>query len=440
MKIAWFTPYTRDSAIGRFSELVVAELARSAEISLWVPDLNGTRAAAVEIVPLQSCSPDAVERVSKCDLAVYNIGNYFPYHGLIYEFSRRVPGLVILHDVVLHHFCAALYLENRNDRDGYLRQLSAVYGDEARKAAEDAFAGRRRHIWETDDVSRWPLFEPVLDGALGVLTHSRYAASRIGDRFAGPVSWLHLPYDRGVPQRGRVGGSSEKILLVSVGQVVPTKRIHAVLNVLAACPDLRGRMEYAVIGQPDAAYKSECDRIIDAGGLYGAVRFLGRVDDATLHAYIAEADICVNLRFPVTEAASASLAEQMLHGKAVIVTDTGCYADLPADCVLKVNPADEHQSLRHAIATLAYNVDERRRLGNAAKAFADEHFSPAVYARGVERIIDDVCSSAPLLGYIDRVGGVLARMGVSPDMEICETVTDEIATLFGDTGGAREGE
>ena len=440
MRIAWFTPYNRESAIGRFSELVVTELARSTEVSLWVPDLPGTRTATVEVVPLQSCSPEAVERVARCDLAVYNIGNYFPYHGLVYEFSRHVPGLIVLHDVVLHHFCAALYLEQRNDREGYLRRLSAVYGDEARKAAEDAFAGRRRHIWETDDVSRWPLFEPVLDGALGVVTHSRYAASRIRGSFAGPVSWLHLPYDRGAPQPGAAVRSSEKILLVSVGQVVPTKRIHSVLNVLAASPDLRGRVEYVVIGQADDAYKSECERIIDGGMLHDAVRFLGRVDDATLHRFIADADICLNLRFPVTEAASASLAEEMLHGKAVIVSDTGCYADLPGDCVFKVDPADEHHSLRHALSTLAYNHDERHRLGQAAKAFADRHFSPAVYARGMERIIDDACSSAPLLRCIDRVGGVLARMGVSSEMQICETVAGEFADLFGDAGDEGEGE
>ena len=51
MRFAWFTPFTRASAIGTFSRHVVERLAQEADVRLWVAageeDLQET---AVEIV------------------------------------------------------------------------------------------------------------------------------------------------------------------------------------------------------------------------------------------------------------------------------------------------------------------------------------------------------------------------------------------------------
>ena len=426
MKIAWFTPYCRESAIGRYSDVVVRELARFHQVSLWIPDLPTNRAGPVETISVRSCSPAAILRLQEYDLAVYNIGNHYPYHGLIYEFSQSFPGLTVLHDLVLHHFFASLYLEHQNDPEGYLKLLQTWYGVEIRHTAENALAGRRKSMWESDDVIRWPLFEPALENSLGVVTHSEFAREHVASRFAGPVSRLFLPYDKDQHEpKIHVSTGRSKILLLSVGQVNRNKRVHAVLNALAFNREFTSKVEYVILGPVDATYKTECDQIIAAGDLKGVVHFLGRVDDATLHAYLSRADICINLRFPVTETGSASLAEEMLHGKAVIVTNTGCYADVPDDCVYKVSPEQEESDLQQGLSRLIGDPGERLRMGQCAKAFAEKHFCPGIYIEELTPFMESVCSTAPLLRCIDRVGNILTTMGVSPEMQICDTISEQ---------------
>jgi glycosyltransferase involved in cell wall biosynthesis len=435
LRIAWFSPYCRDSAIGRFSDLVVRQLATEHHVTLWVPDLATNRTGPVETIPVQSCTTAALNDLESYDLAVYNLGNDYPYHGLIHEFSTRRPGLVILHDLVLHHLFASLYLEHRHDPGEYLTQLRKYYGDAATQAAESALAGTGQPIWETEDVSRWPLFEPTLEGALGVVTHSEFARERVTSRFAGPVFRLYLPYDRGNAEGDAPVSRKQKLLLLSLGHVNRNKRTHAVLNVLAARPDLCERLRFVILGPVDPTYKAECDAIIAAGGLRQTAEFLGRVDDATLDGYLADADICVNLRYPVTETGSASLAEEMLHGKPVIVTNIGCYADVPDDAVRKVNPAREHEDLQRVLSELVSIPESRAKTGANAKAFAEAHFSPALYARQLGPIFEEVCSAAPLLSCIDRVGDVLSAMGVTRPMKISDTISEEFTALFGDATG-----
>jgi glycosyltransferase involved in cell wall biosynthesis len=91
------------------------------------------------------------------------------------------------------------------------------------------------------------------------------------------------------------------------------------------------------------------------------------------------------LRFPALEAASASTIEAMLYGKAVIVTDTGFYRELPDDCVCKVAPNQEVSDLQKTLVFLLQNPAERSALGKRAAQWATATFSPRLYAN---RLVD----------------------------------------------------
>ena len=56
------------------------------------------------------------------DLAVYHIGNNPDAHGWIVDALRRTPGLVVLHDFVLHHLVSGITLA-RGDSKAYLDAL-----------------------------------------------------------------------------------------------------------------------------------------------------------------------------------------------------------------------------------------------------------------------------------------------------------------------------
>src|SRR6266478_6516521 len=60
-------------------------------------------------------------------LALYHVGNDPDAHGWIVERLRREPGVVVLHDFVLHHLVASMTL-GRKDQSGYLAALERDAG------------------------------------------------------------------------------------------------------------------------------------------------------------------------------------------------------------------------------------------------------------------------------------------------------------------------
>src|SRR5213593_3839751 len=98
MKIAWFTPFSVRSAIARYSQAVLNELANEAEVHVCHFEANAARDSAVPVKRFSSA--DAVDDrfLRDYDLTVYNFGNYLPFHREIFVVSRRHPGVCILHD------------------------------------------------------------------------------------------------------------------------------------------------------------------------------------------------------------------------------------------------------------------------------------------------------------------------------------------------------
>jgi hypothetical protein len=74
MKIAWFTPLSERSAIGRASTYIVRELAKVAEVELWHFEKGPAHPVAVKTVFAPAAD---LGRLAGFDLVVYNFGNHF---------------------------------------------------------------------------------------------------------------------------------------------------------------------------------------------------------------------------------------------------------------------------------------------------------------------------------------------------------------------------
>lgn len=432
-RIAWFTPLSAKSAIGAFSRIVVKALAPYADVDLWVPqdsdfDLAGGRAISL------SDYPDlARQQMRAYDLAVYNMGDHYPNHGQIYRYLHRFPGVVILHDVVLHDFFHYQFFHNKDERADYLDLLEAVYGNAARKEAELGLEGKGPHLWAVDKVSEYPFFEPAVAQALGVIVHSTWAKRKVEKVFAGPIESLFLAYDRVRPRPAAAPvprPAGQRLLMLSVGHVNPNRRVNSVLQVLGGNPDLAEAVEYVVAGGIEDEYLRQHLATVERHNLQHCVRFTGYLEDKELWGLIQRADVCVNLRHPTMESGSASLAEQMLAGKPVVVSKAGCYLDIPDDCVLKVDPVQEEAELPAALRTVLLDAPLRQALGRNARVFAEKHFSARGYAAKLAPFLDRVLNLAPLTASLDRIGGHLRGMGATPDMAIYHTVADSFQELF----------
>ncbi len=423
MKIAWFSPLSEKSAIGRASTYIVRELAKGADVEFWHFE-KGPLHPVDEVKLVYAPSAD-LSRLASFDVVVYNFGNHLPFHGEIYDVSRQHPGLVVLHDFVMHHFFAALYLEARRDPAAYLAEMEHWYGVAGRAAGERSVQGSP--VWETDEVVDFPLVERCTEGALGVIAHSEYLLDAVRLSYSGPTRKINLPYELpaagSVAGRGSIGVPDDQLMVLTIGHVNANKRVHATLEAL---PE---GMHLVVAGPSDPNYQKRLDRIVVDRGLGARVHFLGRVSDEVLHTCLAAADICVNLRWPAIEGASASVIEEMLHGKPVIVTDVGFYRELPDDGVVKIDPTAEHVGLVSALQWLRDRA-ERDALGVRAKAYAESTFRADSYARDLTRFGWEVRYAQPLLDLTDRIAQEMRRMKVSGEMAIVDTAAATIDELF----------
>src|SRR5450432_4369088 len=101
MKIAWFTPFSTQSAIGQYSAILIQALAKSAEITVYasdVTDKSDTCLPHVRQILMKSLSlQDILSSLTAFDLVIYNLGDNYLLHGNIFAVARRYPGIVILH-------------------------------------------------------------------------------------------------------------------------------------------------------------------------------------------------------------------------------------------------------------------------------------------------------------------------------------------------------
>jgi glycosyltransferase involved in cell wall biosynthesis len=434
MKIAWFTPFAKASAIGRFSRLVAERLARAADVDIWHPpadELHETKLRTIELSPRVQFGPGML---APYDLVVYNHGDHFPYHRDIWLASQVAPGITILHDFVMHHFFADYFLMECHSRQAYLAAMVRLYGNAGRAVTERAFTDVPPPVWETERVVEFPFFEEAIKRAHAVVVHSEFLRRKVENCFPGPVRKLSLAYDSSASRpnvsREDLRIPADRVLIVTVGHVNPNKRITPFIEALGRNPDLCSRVVYAVLGPCEGPYREEIVALIRKYALQDVVRILGYTAEDRLHAYLTHADICANLRFPAMEGGSASVVEEMLYGKPVIVTDNGVYSELPDDCVRKIRPENELEDLIEALRELIGNPAGRQQMGVRARRFAKEEFSADRYVNGFLDLAEELLDLKPLLQVVDRMADRMAQMGVSGDLPIVDTVANECYTLF----------
>ena len=426
MKIAWLTPLTRGSGISRYSLSVVRALSalHDVEVDVWYQASE----AAGDDFECRWARARALGRDGQPDLAsygavFYNLGNHIYNHAQIYECYLRQPGFVVLHDKVMQGFFFGYANELRGDPLLYVRLMRYVYGPEAQRFAVDGLLrGQSAAFWE-EAGARYPLFEPCLFNALGVVTHSAETRALVDRRYPGllPSLQLALPhfiYDmayagRPLLSRDELDLPADKVVLVAAGRLGTQKRLDVTMRVIAADPDLRAGTLLVIAGGGDEEYLAYLRGLARDLGLGESVRFVAEPDDRTMHSLISAADVAINLRYPSTESGSASLVEQLYFGCPTIVTRVGVYDEFPDELLVKVDMADEPASLRAGLRRFVLDPSERARLAAAAATYAAENFSPARYAEALVAFVEETAAARATLARVDAAAAHLcAEPGV----------------------------
>lgn len=370
MRLAWVSPLPpARTGIADYSVELVGALAGRADLSLFAPvpaessSLVGISAHPLEALPAQ---------VSRFDQIVYHLGNNH-YHVDIYDLALRLPGVVVLHDYILHHMVARCTVA-AGDLEGYIWHLAYERGP----AGVGTALRRRYGAFSEMEQFLDPLNRVVLDRSRGVIVHNRWSAERIRESHpALPVCWIpqHLAPSPGIVReeaRRQLAFAPDQVVVASFGFIARYKRVDSLLAAWATLCREHPEVRCLLVGSPD--HSLDLPALLHRFGLLDRVAVTGYVDLELFYRYIAACDIAVNLRYPTAGETSGALLRLLGSGKAVIISNVQPFAEWPDDVCLKVDlgPA-EVPMLLHYLRRLVEAPALCRQLGENARRYVETY-------------------------------------------------------------------
>ena len=394
MKVAYFSPMPPErTGVADYSALLLPALQRTLD---------------VEVVRRGRKRPPR-----GVDVALYHVGNNPDSHAWIVDALRRSPGVVVLHDFVLHHLVAGMTV-GRRDGHGYLDAMEREHGVVGRLLGHGVLDKRIPPLWESRP-EEFPLAGFVLEHATGLIVHSqtvRDLALEAG--FEGPI-WVvpHAAWPVPDVAAERVSGGR---VIGCFGVVNSSKRIPELLRAFAGVRERHAEVTLLLVGPTSPGF--DLDRRLQRLGLAdeGLVR-MDWVDERRLWALMAGVDVCVNLRHPTMGETSGSVIRSLSLGKPLVVSDVGWFSELPDEVAVKVPvDASEVETLEAALELLLTRDDVRTTMGAAAAELARrEHDLERVadlYAAALEQAVGGRAVGEAVL---QEVGEAAADVGISPE-------------------------
>jgi glycosyltransferase involved in cell wall biosynthesis len=309
---------------------------RLAVLTPLPPARSGVAHYSSMIVPaLGARAFDSLEDYRRADFdeVIYQLGNN-PHHEVMYAEAMREPGVVVLHDLVLHHLIVEMTLA-RGDADAYIDALRANHGEPGAAWARGRAAGLHSEMGNF----LLPASVEIAQRSKSVVVHNRYARERLlSFGVTTPIHVVPHPY---VPEtrtfdrdalRARLGFQKGDRVIGFFGFLTSAKRAEVVLEAFHRVHD--PKLKLLIVGEPAPN--------IDVAALRGdRIVTTGYVADEDFPSYYAAADRFVNLRYPSAGETSGTLIRAFDAGKPVAVSDYAQFAELPDDCVFKVPFDDE---------------------------------------------------------------------------------------------------
>ncbi|HTT97087.1 MAG TPA: glycosyltransferase [Rhizomicrobium sp.] len=348
-------------------------------------------------------SGDMGEILSRYDAAFFNLGNNFGNHGQIVRALSSVPGIAVLHDFSYHHFFAHRCFTELRAPAAYARLVHDYYGSAGFNMALRSGVITRDATfyapWDGENVSDYPLIQPVATLASAVIVHSKFMEERVAQVFKGPILRLFLPSDqKPAPSSDDLArwrsetGTKERCQFASFGHINRSKCLDAIVLAMSQSPALKAHANLVIAGRPDdKEYVRETEMLVNRLGLNKHVTFEYGVTNDRLLEIKRETDVFINLRYPNTEGASGSLIEMMNAGRPVIAYRAGAYADMPDDTVSFIARADGPDGLVSAMEGLMGNPERRIAIGNAASAHL-RGLDSKNYVRRVKQFVKEMRS------------------------------------------------
>ena len=384
MKVAYYSPMPPErSGIADYSALLLPELAKRVDVQVV---RRGRKRAP-----------------RSADVCLYHVGNNPDAHGWIVDALRRRPGVVVLHDFVLHHLVAGMTI-GRRDGHAYLDAMEREGGVVGRLLGHAVLDKRIPPLWEQRPED-FHLAGEVLDLARGLVVHSHYVHDRAREAgYRGPV-WI-VPHPAWTPPPVAEAEIDGDPLFGAFGNVNATKRVPHLLEAFARVRRSHPDARLLLVGATSPGF--DLDRRLqrlglDAGGLIRE----GYVDERRLWSLMAACDVVVSLRSPTMGETSGTAIRALALGKPLIASAVGWFGELPDEAAVKI-PVDEHEadSLAVALGLFASRPEIRETMGAAARELAAREHDAG---RAADRYVAAIEQSAGGGAVQDEVLGEIAR-------------------------------
>ena len=393
MKVAYYSPMPPErTGIADYSALLVPELAKRVELDVQKRGRHRPPRDA--------------------DVCLYHVGNNPDAHGWIVEALRARPGVVVLHEFVLHHLVAGLTLARR-DVATYLQAMEREAGLVGRLLALGVVDRCLPPLWESRPED-FPLAGLVLDEATALVVHSHYVEQRArAAGYEGAISVVpHPAWPAPDVEPAELG---EGPVIGCLGHINPEKRIPQLLEafglVRAQAPDAR-----LLLAGP-VAPRFDLDARLERIGLpEDALLREGYVDEHRFDALMAACDVCVNLRAPTMGETSGSAIRALSLGKPLVVSDVGWFSELPDSVAAKIAPDEREVDVLAGVLTkLCGNDDARARMGEAARELAESEHAVARVAELYAAALEEAAGGADVReAVVAEIASAAAESGIAP--------------------------
>jgi hypothetical protein len=305
------------------------------------------------------------------DVNLYHIGNNH-LHSDIYRRALNEPGVIVLHDAVLHHF-----LLGQLTRNEYIAEFTLNYGSWTAALAADLWNARGLSASDPRYFEH-PMLKRICEAATSVIVHNP-AAARIVRAHAPQATVVEIPHlhfpeppssDADVVEvRRRLSVRPLELLCGLFGHLRESKRVRSVID---ACG--RAGVRLLIAGNCPNNLEKALGPLLHAPHVIRC----GYTSEAEFRELTHAVDVCANLRYPAAGETSGISIRLMGAGKAVLVTNSEENNRLPEAACVRIEPGvAERDHLTAALHWLREVPSHARAIGVRAAAYIRQEHAPS---------------------------------------------------------------
>jgi glycosyltransferase involved in cell wall biosynthesis len=318
-------------------------------------------------------TPGYQPRTSNADIDLYHLGNN-RLHTEIYRQALEKPGVIVLHDAVLHHFLLGALTHQQ-----YIDEFIYNYGEWRRDFGEELWRERARASVDPR-YFQFPMLRRVVERSLAVIVHNPgaaaaaaaampaiipapAAAARHSFRTPSVSEWASkiaiIPHFCEVIEPPSAGDTAEFRQRLGIphgarlfgifGYLREPKRILPCIRAFQKLHALKPHTALLIAGE---VVSSDLTRLLDSElPRDPAIHRLGHLSESDFRIAAAAVDCCLNLRYPGAGETSGIAVQLMSLAKPVMVTDSTENADFPPTAVLRISPgvAESEELFDHMV-------------------------------------------------------------------------------------------